>query len=179
MALNFVLAHSARIHAAAIWNGNFSQGLLGRLALAILAWERFRLGSDMPSRILPRLTFQAWGKAVPNHKTLFDWLSRDEAEVAKYIADPLCGWDASVSMWRDVVNMTQHGGKDSSFAGVRRDLCVNLVGGEKDPGIRLRQGGQPPRETHARDGLFESGFKGLRRNPPRKPERGQSGHRHE
>jgi len=133
VALNFVLAQSARIHAAAIWNGNFSQGLLGRLALAILAWERFRLGSDVPSRILPRLTFQAWGKAVPNHKTLFDWLSRDEAEVAKYIADPLCGWDASVSMWRDVVNMTQHGGKDSSFAGVRRDLCVNLAGGEKDP----------------------------------------------
>ncbi|RJT41740.1 alpha/beta hydrolase [Mesorhizobium waimense] len=133
VALNFVLAHSARIHAAAIWNGNFSQGLLGQLALAILAWERFRLGSDLPSRLLPRLTFQAWGKAVPNHKTLFDWLSRDEAEVAKYIADPLCGWDASVSMWRDVVNMAQHGGKDSSFAGVRRDLFVNLVGGEKDP----------------------------------------------
>ncbi|CAN7514049.1 alpha/beta fold hydrolase [Mesorhizobium sp. LjNodule214] len=133
VALNFVLAHSARIHAAAIWNGNFSQGLLGQLALAILAWERFRLGSDVPSRILPRLTFQAWGKAVPNHKTQFDWLSRDEAEVAKYIADPLCGWDASVSMWRDVVNMAQHGGKDSSFASVRRDLFVNLVGGEKDP----------------------------------------------
>ncbi|MFK0687275.1 alpha/beta fold hydrolase [Mesorhizobium sp. IMUNJ 23033] len=133
VALNFVLAHSARIHAAAIWNGNFSQGLLGQLALAILAWERFRLGSDVPSRILPRLTFQAWGKAVPNHKTPFDWLSRDEAEVAKYIADPLCGWDATVTMWRDVVNMAQHGGKDSSFAGVRRDLFVSLIGGEKDP----------------------------------------------
>jgi alpha-beta hydrolase superfamily lysophospholipase len=131
--LSFVLRHSARIHAAAIWNGNFSQGLLGQLALGILGWERMRLGSDVPSRLLPRLTFQAWGKAVPNHKTLFDWLSRDESEVAKYIADPLCGWDASVSMWRDVVNMAQHGGKDSSFAGVRRDLFVNLIGGEKDP----------------------------------------------
>lgn len=133
VALNFVLRHSARIHAAAIWNGNFSQGLLGQLALGILRWERMRLGSDVPSRLLPRLTFQAWGKAVLNHKTLFDWLSRDESEVAKYIADPLCGWDASVSMWRDVVNMAQHGGKDGSFAGVRRDLFVNLIGGEKDP----------------------------------------------
>lgn len=133
VALNFVLRHSARIHAAAIWNGNFSQGLLGQLALGILGWERMRLGSDVPSRLLPRLTFQAWGMAMPNHKTLFDWLSRDESEVAKYIADPLCGWDASVSMWRDMVNMAQHGGKDSSFAGVRRDLFVNLIGGEKDP----------------------------------------------
>ncbi|RUW24389.1 alpha/beta hydrolase [Mesorhizobium sp. M1E.F.Ca.ET.041.01.1.1] len=131
--LNFVLRHSDRIHAAAIWNGNFSAGLLGQLALGILGWERMRLGSDVPSRLLPRLTFQAWGKAVPNHRTLFDWLSRDPVEVDKYIADPLCGWDASISMWRDVVGMAQHAGKDSSFAGVRRDLFVNLVGGEKDP----------------------------------------------
>ncbi|WP_192243245.1 alpha/beta fold hydrolase [Mesorhizobium silamurunense] len=133
IALNFVLRHSERVHAAAIWNGNFSQGLLGQLALGILGWERMRLGSDVPSRLLPRLTFQAWGKAVPDHRTLFDWLSRDPAEVDKYIADPLCGWDASISMWRDVVKMALHGGKDSSFAGVRRDLFVNLVGGEKDP----------------------------------------------
>ena len=133
VALNFVLRHSQRIHAAAIWNGNFSQGLLGQLALLILAWERMRLGSDVPSRLLPKLTFQAWGKAVPNHRTLFDWLSRDPAEVDKYVADPLCGWDASISMWRDVVNMAQHAGKDSSFAGVRRDLPVSLVGGKRDP----------------------------------------------
>ncbi|RWG85543.1 alpha/beta hydrolase [Mesorhizobium sp.] len=133
IALNFVLRHSGRVHAAAIWNGNFAQGLLGQLALGILGWERMRLGSDVPSRLLPRLTFQAWGKAVPNHRTLFDWLSRDPAEVDKYIADPLCGWDASISMWRDVVQMALHAGKDAGFAGVRQDLPVNLVGGEKDP----------------------------------------------
>lgn len=133
VALNYLLHHAPRVHAAAIWNGNFSAGLLGQLALGILAWERFRLGSDVPSRILPRLTFQAWGKAVPNHRTLFDWLSRDEAEVAKYIADPLCGWDASVSMWRDVVWMALNGGRDAGFAGVRRDLPIAIIGGEKDP----------------------------------------------
>ena len=133
VALNFVLRHSARIHAAAIWNGNFSAGLLGQMALGILAWEKFRLGSDVPSRVLPRLTFQAWGKAVPNHRTPFDWLSRDEAEVAKYIADPLCGWDASVSMWQDIVQMTLNGASNRNFATVRRDLFVNLAGGEKDP----------------------------------------------
>jgi len=133
VALNFVLRHSARIHAAAIWNGNFSAGLLGQMALGILAWEKFRLGSDVPSRVLPRLTFQAWGKAVPNHRTPFDWLSRDEAEVAKYIADPLCGWDASVSMWQDIVQMTLNGGSNRNLSTVRRDLFVNLVGGGKDP----------------------------------------------
>lgn len=131
--LNYVLRHFGRVAAAAIWNANFSAGLLGRVAQTVLAFERLRLGSDVPSRILPKLTFQAWGKAVPDHRTPFDWLSRDPAEVDKYIADPLCGWDASVSMWQDVFRFVFLGADDANFASVRRDLPIYLVGGEKDP----------------------------------------------
>jgi alpha-beta hydrolase superfamily lysophospholipase len=131
--LNFVLRHPQRVAAAAIWNANFSAGLSGRLARAILAWERFRLGSDVPSRALPRLTFRAWAKRMPNRRTEFDWLSRDPAEVDKYVADPLCGWDASVSMWADVFRFIFFGADDGNFSAVRRDLPFNLVGGEKDP----------------------------------------------
>ncbi|MFC3208399.1 alpha/beta fold hydrolase [Aquamicrobium soli] len=133
IALDFLLEHSSRVHAAAIWNTNFSAGLAGRAARALLAWERFRLGSDAPSRLLPKLTFQTWGKAIPNHKSPFDWLSRDAAEVEKYIADPLCGFDASVSLWRDVFGFIFAGADDRNFSGIRRDLPIHLVGGEKDP----------------------------------------------
>jgi alpha-beta hydrolase superfamily lysophospholipase len=131
--MNFALRHSSRIHAAAIWNANFSAGVAGRLAQAILAWERFRLGSDVPSRALPKLTFQAWAKQVPDRRTEFDWLSRDPAEVDKYVADPLCGWDASVSMWQDVFRFVFLGSEDRNFESVRKGLAFNLVGGEKDP----------------------------------------------
>lgn len=133
IALNFVLRHSERVAAAAIWNANFSAGILGRLAQAILAFERFRLGSDVPSRMLPKLTFGDWAKKIPNRRTEFDWLSRDPAEVDLYVADPLCGWDASVSMWIDVFDLVFAGADDGNFAGVRRDLPFNLVGGQRDP----------------------------------------------
>ena len=133
IALNFVLRHSDRVAAAAIWNANFSAGILGRLAQAILAFERFRLGSDMPSRILPKLTFGDWAKKIPDRRTDFDWLSRDAAEVDAYVADPLCGWDASVSMWIDVFKLVFAGADDSNFAGVRKDLPFNLTGGQRDP----------------------------------------------
>jgi alpha-beta hydrolase superfamily lysophospholipase len=133
IALNFVLRHPGRVAAAAIWNANFSAGLSGRLAQTILAWERFRLGSDVPSRMLPRLTFQAWAGKMPDRRTAFDWLSRDPVEVDKYVADPLCGWDASVSMWADVFRFIFYGADDGNFSAVRRNLPFNLVGGEKDP----------------------------------------------
>jgi alpha-beta hydrolase superfamily lysophospholipase len=133
VALSVVLGHSQRLAGAAIWNANFSAGLLGRIAQAVLAWERFRLGSDVPSRILPTLTFQAWAKKIPDRRTDFDWLSRDPAEVDKYVADPLCGWNASVSMWADLFRFIFRGSEEVHFGPVRRDLPFNLVGGEKDP----------------------------------------------
>jgi alpha-beta hydrolase superfamily lysophospholipase len=156
IALNFLLRHSARVHAAAVWNANFTAGIAGRAALAILAWERFRLGSDVPSRLLPKLTFRAWGKAVPGHKTPFDWLTRDPAEVEKYIADPLCGWDASVSMWRDVFGFIFAGANDTNLAAMRRDLPVLLVGGEKDPAT---DGGKAV--THLAGRMRRMGFSNL------------------
>jgi len=133
IALNFILRHPLRAKAAAIWNANFSAGIEGRAARAILAWERFRLGSDVPSRLLPRLTFGAWNNQVPDRRTEFNWLSRDEAEVEKYIADPLCGWPASVGMWRAVFDFIFLGADDRNFVTVPRDMPFNLTGGAADP----------------------------------------------
>lgn len=146
IALNFVLRHPERATAAAIWNVNLTAGLVGRLALALLAWERFRLGSDVSSRLLPALTFQAWAKRIPDRRTEFDWLSRDRDEVGRYVADPLCGWDASVSMWTDVFRLIMADADDRNFDRVRRSLPFNLVGGAEDPasdrGLAVRTLGQ-------------------------------------
>lgn len=131
--LNFVLEHHRRVAGAAAWNGNFSAGLTGRLAQAVLAWERFRLGSDVPSRILPALTFRDWARKVTDGRTAFDWLTRDQREVDAYVADPLCGFDASVGMWKAVFDLIFAGTDDRSFAGIPRGLPFNVAGGAKDP----------------------------------------------
>jgi alpha-beta hydrolase superfamily lysophospholipase len=154
IALDFLGKHLDGVQAAAIWNANFSAGLAGRLALALLAWERFRLGSDAPSRMLPKLTFEAWAKRMPERRTAFDWLSRDPQEVDKYVADPLCGWNASVSMWRDVFSFVLAG--PEGLAAVRRSLPFSLVGGGEDPATA---GGKAVEELARR--LSAKGFSNL------------------
>ena len=65
-----------------------------------------------------------------------------------------------------------------SFAAVRRDLPFHLVGGSADPST---DGGKAVTRLAGRmrgDGLFESRFNDLRRQPPRKPERAEPRHRH-
>jgi alpha-beta hydrolase superfamily lysophospholipase len=133
IAMNYALRHPARLAGAAVWNANFSGGLLGRAAQVLLRWERFRLGADMPSRILPKLTFGAWAKTVKDRRTDYDWLSRDAAIVDAYTADIDCGWDASVGMWQAVFDLVFAGGDVAGAELEAKALPFHLVGGGEDP----------------------------------------------
>ncbi|OAP38364.1 lysophospholipase [Sinorhizobium glycinis] len=133
IALNAAEADPELYDALAVWNSNFRPGLAGRGGQVILAIERMLKGSDVPSPLLSKLTFGAWCKAVAARKTDFDWLSRDEDEVAKYIADPLCGFDASVSLWTDVFEFAFAGARPERLARLPAKLPVHLVGGSADP----------------------------------------------
>lgn len=116
-----------------IWNSHLNPGIAGRAGVAVLKAERFFKGSDVPSRFGPAFTFETWAKSVRNARTDFDWLSHDEAEVAKYVADPLCGFDCSVSLWIDLLGMALAGGLRDNLARLPKTLPINLVGGGQDP----------------------------------------------
>ncbi len=133
IALNVATEHPQAFTALSIWNSNFNPGLAGRFAQGVLYVEQMLKGSDVPSLILPKATFAAWGRAIPGHRTAFDWLSHDPKEVDAYIADPLCGFDASVSMWRDIFKLTFAGADSERLARLPQRLPVYLVGGAEDP----------------------------------------------
>jgi len=133
IALNFAEAHPAASAALAVWNSNFNAGLAGRAGQFMLGLEAFFKGSDTPSGILPKLTFQAWANAMPDRRTAFDWLSHDPVEVDLYVIDPLSGWDATVSMWQDVFRLIYAGGDAQNLAKLPKTLPVHLIGGAEDP----------------------------------------------
>jgi alpha-beta hydrolase superfamily lysophospholipase len=133
IALNHAMTHPSSAAGLAVWNANFSAGFLGRIGQAVLAFERFRLGHDVPSRVLPKLTFQMWAKSVKDARTGFDWLSRDPAEVDAYIQDPLCGWNASVAMWQDIFELVFNGANNTQLGKLPRALPIHIRGSGRDP----------------------------------------------
>lgn len=135
--LNYVFLHPYAVAGAAIWNADANAGPGIGVARGLLGMERFFLGSDVPSRILPRLTFRDWAAKIPEAATPFDWLSRDPAEVGAYVADPNCGWDGSVAMWRDILDLVRRASNARNIAGLPKRLPFNLVGGAQDPATRM------------------------------------------
>ncbi len=73
------------------------------------------------------------------HRTGYEWLSRDEAEVDAYVADPWCGFDlpdeAVPSLFAPAARLAD----PSVLAGIRSDLPILIASGSDDP---LAGGGQ-------------------------------------
>ncbi len=132
-AFNFALQHPEKIDALCCWNAGFPTGALPMVGSVILKIERMFKGGDVPSQITRKLTFDAWNGEFKPNRTEFDWLSRDEAEVDKYVADPLCGFPISVSMWLDVMSGVYFAADDKNLDALPKDLPVNLLAGAKDP----------------------------------------------
>ena len=66
-------------------------------------------------------------------RTEYDWLSRDPAEVDKYIADPLCGIRFRPESGASLAALPPRRGDPSALAGVRNNLPVYVFVGDRDP----------------------------------------------
>jgi alpha-beta hydrolase superfamily lysophospholipase len=74
-------------------------------------------------------------------RTPYDWLSRDEAEVDKYVADPFCGFE----IWGEGRRTTNRAdpaklADPGRLARIRPDLPVLLLAGDADPINRNLEG---------------------------------------
>ena len=84
------------------------------------------------------LTFDALNKKFAPARAAFDWLSRDAAEVDKYVADPLCGFSATVQLWLDLLEGWSDVNRPAHRKRVpRRRLPVYLISGSFGTGKRL------------------------------------------
>lgn len=133
IALNAAEAEPGIYDALAVWNANFNPGLAGRFGQGLLSVERMLKGSDVPSPLVTNLSFGAWARSIPARRTDLDWLSHDPASVDRYIADPLCGFDVTVSLWIDLFRMSYAGARPDRLGRLPPDMPINLVGGGEDP----------------------------------------------
>lgn len=105
---------------------------LAQAGKLIARFERLRLGKHGRSQLINKLSFEAFNKAFVPNRTPFDWLSRDEAEVDRYINDPLCGFVCTTQAWADLLDAVTEIARPENRARVRKDLPMYLFSGHRD-----------------------------------------------
>lgn len=76
---------------------------------------------------------EAFNKPFEPARTPFDWLSRDAAEVDKYIADPLCGFSVDQPSLMSVLTAAQVLFEPDALKRIRPDLPIYFIAGDRDP----------------------------------------------
>jgi alpha-beta hydrolase superfamily lysophospholipase len=99
----------------------------------VVGAERLRQGKTGKSPLISKLTFDAFNRTVRQPRTPCDWLSRDPAEVDKYIEDPLCGFTCSNQLWWDLLTGLAEICTPAEIAKMPRGLPVYVMSGEEDP----------------------------------------------
>ena len=102
-------------------------GNVAARSAAILFGKR-RISNQLNKMGLGKLN----NKFKPN-RTAFDWLSRDEDEVDRYVCDPLCGGQYSNQLWSDLTGGMLEITSQKAIESVRADLPILILGGERDP----------------------------------------------
>lgn len=114
--------------------------------LAVAGFEKLLHGARYRSARLNILSFGAYNKRIPNHRTPCDWLSRDSEIVDKYVADDECGWIPSIGMFRDMLGGIKFIGKKKNADKMQKDLPILFISGTEDPVGDYSAG---PKKVHA------------------------------
>lgn len=89
-------------------------------------------GGRRYSPFLRSLADGQYNKPFRPNRTEFDWLSRDEAEVDAYVADPLCGFRCSAAFYRDLTRLLATIHRGEAMARIPLDLPIFVFGGSSD-----------------------------------------------
>jgi len=139
---SYAALHGARLAGLVLSGTAGDPGPLAVAGRAVASVQARLRGRRHPSGLLDKLTFGQYNAAFKPNRTEFDWLSRDDAEVDAYVADPLCGNVFTTRFYSDLLGGLQQINRASAFADVPHDLPVLVFSGALDP---VGDDGQGPR----------------------------------
>ncbi len=90
-------------------------------------------GSHYRSKLIDKIAFGSYNKKCRPQRTPFDWLTKDNAIVDKYIDDKYCGFLFTAAGYRDLFNLLITVNRPEWFTSFNNDFPVLLIAGEDDP----------------------------------------------
>jgi alpha-beta hydrolase superfamily lysophospholipase len=113
-------------------------------------------GKKQPSKLLFQMIFAPFNKGITPVRTPFDWLSVNEDNVDRYVADPKCGFVLPAKGYRDLFDGLLDVYQSKDWAVMRPDLPIHFVTGQFDAPAGFEKGVQ-----HAIDTLKNEGYRNI------------------
>lgn len=129
----FLARYSREVDAAVIMGTGSQSALALNLSKTLLKIITLFKGGTYRSNFVFQTAFGNYNKTFESVRTPYDWLTKDEAVVDAYAANPLCTFLFTVSAFKDTANMILEAGKLDTMLEMRKDLPLLVTSGRQDP----------------------------------------------
>ncbi len=133
LARTYLIRYPGRVDGAILMGtGQMSPALIagGR---AVAAAESLRIGPEHGSPLVEKLAFGAYNKRFAPNRTGFDWLSRSQENVDRYLEDPLCGENPSIGLFREMLEGLRFIARPENLRQMDPDTPILFISGAMDP----------------------------------------------
>lgn len=124
--------HGDIFHGFMLSGSNGPRGLLS-FGQGLAAFQAKIQGETHRSLMLNTIVFGPYNKGFGLIRTPFDWLSRDEEEVDRYVNDPYCGEVCTARFFRDFFGLLRQIHKPRLLKNLVKNKPIYIFSGDEDP----------------------------------------------
>lgn len=130
---NYLLRYGSGINGAVIVGTGMQSKLTLVFARMLAGIQRIFCGPRHVSELLNVAAFGSYNKKIQPHKTIFDWLSRNEDNVKRYKEDPLCGFTFTINGFQTLFQLIWNLHDEKKLQEMPKKLPVLFLSGQEDP----------------------------------------------
>ncbi|MFC3679929.1 alpha/beta fold hydrolase [Bacterioplanoides pacificum] len=133
IAQGFAIRYGDRLSGLILSGSNYQSAFMYKAGRTVARVLKLFQGGRTQSKVMDRLSFGAFNNRFKPARTEFDWLSRDNQQVDRYIQDPACGHTCTLQLWIDLFGGLIEISQPGNLAHIPADLPIWLFAGECDP----------------------------------------------
>ncbi len=133
LARTYMTKHKSILKGVILSGTSYTPRLMLGFGKLIAVIQKKIKGYKYRSQLLDKLSFGSFNNKFKPARTKFDWLSRDEKQVDKYMNDDFCGFVCTASLFLDLFNGISLIQSKSHLKSLAANLPIYLFSGEMDP----------------------------------------------
>ena len=155
----YICLYGSELKGAILTGTCGNQGFIVDIGRIVTKEGIIRRGRGSKSINLNKLIFGANNNSFKPSRTYFDWLSRDNKEVDKFIDDPYCGAIFTTGFFYDFLSGIKSAADETEIKNIPSDLPIYIFGGDKDPVGKNGKGVLKLVETYKKHGIIDLTYK--------------------
>jgi len=133
LARTYIIRNRSGLDGAVLSGTGQQAKALVSAGLALSEMEIKRHNVNYTSELLNKIAFGKYNDSFGHTRTPYDWISRDEAVVDEYIADPMSAYVPSAGLFREMMRGIRFITNRKNVARMKKTLPVLFMSGDRDP----------------------------------------------